>query len=500
MTKGSIIVLGFALVIASLSCQNAAQVVNTEGVSASQATTTKAQLPQPWLGEFEFNHIAHIEVRKVPNSSSDEFYFRALPDGDLYYAHEVDKKLRKPRYGKNIFAVNFSAGPQVRVATQQEWESGSRIPTKSRLAFLNDRGEFAGQIEYRRKHYPKVGQHFGGAMLSPTGKWLAVFSYSGQESPSFFFFGGEVIFGDAFWQIYDTVTGRKVFDWDAKNVKKPGRFNGPIVWLEDRYFLFPEDDAAQTFIVVNLPPITPEANPAMVQFPSRRDAAGRPLPPAVRQEVWIPLIPLTKAQAEKLTAPYETEIKEVRVSQPPSPPELLLAISEETENRRTNMQGRDGAGDYHFKLLHTYYYAVSLDNPAQARFATKEEWDRGQTRRHGRAQSEPVGASGKARSPSWPNREFAKTGTTWGTPPLLNPGDWILIFSYTEDQQDPAQPGGNLFVDVYNRILGYKLMSTTLLYKFSPNESFKGAVSIEDGYILLPLNASLDSFAFWQLP
>lgn len=497
MTRGPIIVVAFAFVIASLSCQNVAQVVKTDVVSASQATTTKVHLPQPWVGERESNYIAQIEVRKVPNSSNDEFFFGALPDGARDYAYELDKKLPKPRYGKNMFAVDFSAGPQVRVATQQEWESGSRIPSKSRLAMLNSYGEFAGQIEYRRRHYPKTGQHFGGGMLSPTGKWLAVFSYSGVESPSFFFFGGAVIFGDAFWQIYDTVTGRKVFDWEAKNVQKPARFGGPIVWLEDRYFLFPEDDAAQTLIVVNLPPVTPEVNPAMVQFPSRRDAAGRPVPPGERNEVWIPLVPLTKKQAEKLTAPYPTEITEVRESRPPAAPELLLAINEETENRRTNRSGGDGAGDYHFKVVSTYYYAVSLDNPTQTRFATKEEWGRGQTRRHGRSSSTPVRASEKAKSSSWPYREFAKTGTTWGSPPLLNTGDWIFTFSYSPYS---AQPEGNLFVDVYDRLLGYKLSSTTLPYKFTPDELFKGALSIEGGYVLLPLNASLDSYALWQLP
>src|SRR5215211_1941433 len=105
MTRGLNIVLAFAFVIASLSCQNEAQVVKSDGVPTSQATTTKVHLPQPWLGKFESNYITQIEVRKVPNSS-DEFFFGALPYGDRDYAHEVDKKLQKPQYGKNIFALD----------------------------------------------------------------------------------------------------------------------------------------------------------------------------------------------------------------------------------------------------------------------------------------------------------------------------------------------------------------------------------------------------------
>ena len=491
MTRRSIII-GFAFLIASLSCRNVAQVASP-GVSTPQTAATTLHLPQPWLDEMEgANFIEQIEVRKVPNSANDELFFGALPDGDHFYAHETNKNLPPPRYGKNMFAVSFSAGPQARVATQQEWESGSRIPTKPRLVVAIPPS--SEEIEYRQKRYPKVGKYCDAGLLSPTGKWLAVFSYTGEKRPpDMFFGGGDVPYGDAFLQIYNTATGSKVFEWEAKAVKHPAHFHSPVVWLEDRYFLFPEDEAARNLIVVTLPPATPEVNPAMVQFPSRRDAEGRPLPPGDRDEVWIPLVPLTKEQAAKLTAPYATEITEVRMSRPPATPELLLAINEETENRRTNRQGRDGAGDYHFKVVSTYYYAVSLDNKAQTRFATKEEWDRGQTRRQSSSANAPAPATDKFKHPDWPYREFPKTGTTWGTPPVLAAGDWIALFSYTQAE-------GNLFIDIYDRLMGDKLLSTTLPFKFSPNDSFKGALSIEGGYILLPLNASLDSFALWQLP
>lgn len=488
-----IIIVGFACVIASLSCRNVAQVAGTEGVSTPQSAATKLHLPQSWLDEIEGVYsVQQIEVRKVPNAP-DEFFFGALPDGDNFYAHEVDKNLRKPRYGKNMFAVNFSAGARARVATQQEWESGSRIATQPRLVIHNRPDPSSGEIEYRQKRYPKVGKYWGEGLLSPTGRWLAVFSYTGEQTPpSFFFGGGEVPFGDAFFQIYDTATGRKVFEWEAKGVKHPTHFTSPVVWLEDRYFIFPEDKAVQNFIVVTLPPVTPEVNPMMVQFPSRRDAAGRWLPAGDRHEVWIPLVPLTKEQAAKLTAPYATEISEVRVSRPPAAAELLFALKEETENRRVDRsQQRDGAGEYHFKVVNTYYYAVSLDNQGQTRVATKEEWDRSKTLRHARSTNPPTLAADKVKLTDWPYRQLPKTGTTWGSPPLLTAGDWIAVFSYTQ---------GNLFIDIYDRLLGDKLLSTALPFKSSPNESFKNALAIEGGYILMPLNASLDSFALWQLP
>lgn len=475
----------FVIVIATLSCQQV--------ISKSSTPTTKLHLPEPWLDEMESSRfIEQIEVRKTPNSPADEFLFGALPDGDYFYANEVDKNLPKPRYGKKMFAVNFSDGPRARVATRQEWESASRIATKPRSVYTNSPDYASGEIVYRQKRYSKPGKYWDASMLSPSGKWLAAFSFTGEKETSLFFMdGGSVRIGDAFLQIYNTVTGQKVFEWEAKNATPPTQFKSPVVWLDDRYFLFPEDEEARNFIVVNLPPVTPEENPVAVQFPSRRDASGQPAPPAARHEVWIPLAPLTKEQAAKLTAPYDTEISEVRLSRP-SAAELMFEIKEETENRRVSRGQRDGSGEYHFKVVSTYYYAVSLENTRQTRFASKEEWEHGQKLRSDRATSAAAPAAKVVKGTYPPYRQFPKTGATWGSPPLLGAGgEWIAIFSYNPDR---------LFVDIYDQRLGDKLLSTALPSTVAPNELFKNAMWIEGGYILLPLNKSLDSFELWRLP
>lgn len=489
--KWLVLTVELALVIASLSCHNVIQLSTTQVAQNSSATTTKLHLPQPWLDERNLPaFVEQIEVRKVPNSPGDEFFFGGLLMGDNLYEHEVDKSRPKPRYSKSMFAVSFSEGPHARVATQQEWESGSRIPAKPRTVSANSPDYASGEIVYRQKRYDKPGKYWGAGMLSPSGKWLAAFSYSGEKKSSLFFMdGGSISIGDAFMQIYDTATGQKVFEWEAKNAKQPTHFNAPIVWLEDRYFLFPEDEEAQNFIVVSLPPVTPEVNPVTVRFPSRRDAAGQPLPAGARNEVWIPLVPLTNEQAAKLTAPYDTEISEVRVT--PSPAELMFAIKEETEHRRVSRRQRDGSGEYHLKIVSTYYYALSLENPTQTRVASKEEWERGQKIRSERATSATVGPTGTVKAPNPPNRQFPKTGTTWGSPPMLSAGEWIAIFSYSQDR---------LFVDVYDQRMGDKFLSTDFPVTVEPNELFKNAIWIEGGYILLPLSSSLDSFVLWRLP
>jgi hypothetical protein len=58
------------------------------------------------------------------------------------------------------------------------------------------------EIEYRQKRYAKVGKYWGMGLLSPSGKWLAVFSYNGEQPPpDLFFLGGIPREGDVFWQI-----------------------------------------------------------------------------------------------------------------------------------------------------------------------------------------------------------------------------------------------------------------------------------------------------------
>lgn len=459
--------------------------------SKSSHEIAKLHLPQPWLDPMEgANFIQQIEVRKAPNSPDGEFLFGALPNGDNFYTHEVEKKIPAPQYGTNVFAVSFSNGPRARTATQKEWESGSRIATKPRRIFPKGNDDTTGEIEYKQKRYAKAGKYWGDGLLSPTGKWLAVFSWTGKKPPPDIFFGGAPRDGDIFWQIYDTVTGKKVFEWEAKNVKSPTSLDSPVVWLEDHYFLFPDDQEARNFNVVTLPPVTPEINPVTLQLPSRKDPTGQPLPAGARDEVWIPLVPLTKEQAEKLTAGRETEITAVRLPADPLSKELLLAINEETENRRVNRQQRDGAGDYHFKVISTYYYAVTLDNPTQTRIAGKEEWDRGRSVRSDEpTPRDPVDDTVTGTIP--PYRQFAKTGASWGSPQLLGAGEWIAVFSYSDRE---------MFVDLYDQRLGGKLLTTELPLTVPPNELFKRALWIEGGYVLLPLNASFDSFAFWQLP
>jgi len=500
-------ILGLAL-LSLTQCMWRSSVLSSQSVFTPATAATKLHFPQPWLdperstnsGEaYPLSSIEHIEVRKAPNSADGELLFAAIGGYfDGMYSYEVDKSRSKPQYSLNVYAVDFAKGMQVRTATQEEWENATRVLTKSR--FISANGDYespTAQIEYRQKRYGKPGQYWGNGGLSPTGKWLASFSYSGVMREGFLPFSGRSVWsGDAFWEIYDTVTGKKVFASEAKNVKNPAGLNGPVIWIDDRYFLFPQDDMKQNFVVVTLPGVTPEENPVTIQFPSRRDASGQPVPAGFSHPVWTPLVPLTKEQAAKLTAPSETEIMETRLLDQGAGAEVVFAIREETENRtESRRQQRDGAGDYNYRLFNTYYYAFSLENPTQTRFATKEEWDhaRSLTNRHAEILPQPEKDTITGTIP--PQRPLSKSGKSWGSPQALSAGEWMAVFSY-----DGQGSNTRAIVDVYEQRLGYKLFTTTLPVSTSPNELFKHAFWIEKDYMLLPLNSSLDSFALWRLP
>ena len=460
----------------------------------------KLRLPEPW---YDANHpdrplsfVPEIEVRKLPNSPDNEFFFAALPFGPSDYAHEYQPDRSSPEYSDNSFAVTFTAPLRVRVATKEEWRSAKRVGSKIYVGCSTGDAN-PGDLEYRGKKFKIAGTYCDTVQLSPRGQWLAIFSYSGTKTADWFFGGQSVKSGDIHWQIYNTSTGEKVFEWNARNVKTPANFDNPVVWIEERHFLFPLDQDAQNFNVVTLPNSTSEKNPVTIQLPSRKDDQGRPNPAPQNNEAWTPLVPLTPEQAKKITAPQPLTLLEVRAPRQSSSRQLLFAIREETANEKRYRGGRgaEEGGDYNYRLFSTYYYAISVDDPAQSRFATKEEWDSAGTLMTRRGlesldkTNETIGGSRRLYRP------FPKTGTSGGDV-LAGMSNWIAVVSYTPE----SNSSGKMFLDIYEMRAGHKLSTTELSYTGSPDRLFDNAFTIGSDFLIMPLNASLETFALWKLP
>ena len=495
-----IIVLEFSILVTSISCQSAAQTTRMTAAGGGSIPINRLHFPEQWLEQREgdprpFDGIEDLEVRKIPNGKPNEFLFAALPNGAFDYAHELNPKIPEPQYSENFFAVDFDDAMKVRPVTKEEWATGARLYTKPRMVVaLNGKDLTSGEIKYRGNTFSKVGKYWGTGWLSPHGKWLAVFSYSGEmPPPNFFQFitGRSPRTGDIFWQIYDADSGEKVMEWEVRNIDYPASLENPVIWLDERRLLLPLDVLAQTYNVISLPEFVPKTNPLAVRLPPRTDANGTRVAFAQSHEMWIPLAPLTKEQIAEKTAPMQPEVTELRSLDQPGSRELLIGIREWTTGERRGLNGRDGGGEYYYRVMGTYYFALSLNNPAQTRFASKEEWERGKTLRSNHTDitlDETVPTTWGDRPQYHP---VEKSGSTWANPKAIAADDWLAGLSYTNHE---------LFVDIYERRVGAKMSSGSAAYEGPIDELVKQGLWIEGGYLLIPLNPSLDAFMFWTLP
>ena len=501
-----IFVLEFSLLITSISCQSAAQTTSMKGATGKPLAINKLQFPEQWLEQREgdpipLDGIEDLEVRKIPNGKPNEFLFAALPNGAFDYAHELNPKIPEPQYSKNFFAVDFNEGMKVRPVTKEEWSTGTRLYTKPRMLVpLNGKDLTSGEIKFRGKTFSKVGQYWGYGWLSPHGKWLAVFSYSGElPPPNFFQFitGRSPRTGDIFWQIYDADSGEKVLDWEVRNIDHPAALGSLIVWLDERRLLLPLDVYARTYNVVTLPEFAPKTNPLAVKLPPRIDANGNPVAFAQTHELWIPLAPLTKEQIAEKTAPIPPEVFELRSLDQQGSRELLITIREWTTGERRALNGRDGGGGYYYRVMGTYYFAFSLDNPTQTRFASKEEWERAKSLRTSQTSltlDETVPTTWGDRPQYHP---VEKSGSQWANPKAIAADNWLAGLSYTSHG---SASRGELFVDIYERRVGAKMSSGSAAYEGPIDQLVKQGLWIEGDYLLIPLNPSLNEFMFWTLP
>lgn len=443
----------------------------------------KLHFPQQWYGAGErpLDTVELIEVRTL-SSSPGEYFFAAVPSVYADPGYDPSSEARKRVYSENAYGVKLTPAPRVRAVTKQEWESATRIVTTGHIVSSNGPDLSSGVIEYRGKKFQKTGKYWQSGWLSPSGKWLAAFSYTGERTRDWFMDGGTVKSGDVFWDVYDTVTGEKVFAWRAKDVSVPTDLGGPVAWLEERYFLFPEDRDNQNFRVITLPEFIPETNPTTIALPSRMDANGARVSASINNPISMSL-PLTPEQAAKLSSPQPPQLIEVRSSRQSSSRELLLAIREVTDKGRRHQaaKGREPAQDYEYYVLSTYYYALPVGGPKQGRFATKEEWESGS-------------ALQSIQRPA--QHQFPKRGATSGGSLTSYMGQWTAVFSYTASGDN----AGKMFIEIFDTWQGNKFSSTEFPYTGSATPLFNGALWIQGDYLLVPLKPSLDSFALWKLP
>jgi hypothetical protein len=184
-----------------------------------------------------------LEIRSRRTSLAEEWLFGALD----YY----DSRSATPDpewYAKNFYAVRVSDHVMVSDLSRAEWNRAKVISTQATEVFWGDDSK-PTLFEYRGHKYSKTSEHWGTVSVSPGGRWVAIYSYSGENAPVFLWSGGLPREGDMFWDVYDSTSGEKVLSWTAKSVRNPGLLGQGTIWVEDRYLVMPFDSILKGCVI-----------------------------------------------------------------------------------------------------------------------------------------------------------------------------------------------------------------------------------------------------------
>ena len=209
------------------------------------------------------------------------------------------------------------------------------------------------------------------------------------------------------------------------------------------------------------------------------------------------------------------------------PGELLFTVKVESFEEETMRDWRESAPGGQYAVFSRDRYAVSLED-GRTRPATAEEWERAARVLHSRHLI-PRNASllAEYKLPPAPSthdeagvifraKRYAKTGASWGdTVGTVSPGEkWVAVFSYTSKEPPPPSPltipgfsgraeagNGDLFMDVYDVASGEKVLAGSDAFAdHVPSMHFSDALWVEDRYLILPTNLTLETCLIGVMP
>lgn len=205
-----------------------------------------ARLPEPFV-------IA--ESRGSAKVITGGFEIRILSDADpgelLLAGRDYDKA-----YSDNTYAVSLDGQFKVRQVTRQDWgraktpkPEGEHVsaveadPERPNTSVVSKKPA----ITYRGRSFARTGAAWtsNGALASPDGKWIAVFSHTTEKETT----GGALPGlgqggrgeGEMFVDVYDTSSGERVMAGHAPHSggQYPDYDFYKAVWVENRYLIVP---------------------------------------------------------------------------------------------------------------------------------------------------------------------------------------------------------------------------------------------------------------------
>ncbi len=189
-----------------------------------------------------------FEVRAKKGAEPEEVIFAMK---DLF----IDAKGRSvSAYSDDFYAVSVDGKFRVRRAGADEWQRAEQLPnTQHEIHYYKYTPDSLTHTEdeviYHGKKYRKSGTFWPNtsALVSTSGAWLAVFSYSSSAKPRTSWSpldGGmpdEPTPGKMFIDIYDTSSGERVQTNNFRYNTSPASLFGGAKWIGDDYLIVPLD-------------------------------------------------------------------------------------------------------------------------------------------------------------------------------------------------------------------------------------------------------------------
>jgi hypothetical protein len=207
------------------------------------------------------------EVRKGKGASADELIFSVVvPSYDDEGREQWTETPTNPPdtyLSGNHQAVSLDGQFKIRNAGADEWKPGTKLLHGRRQLLANNqlppsspKSHTDVAVLYQGKSYARSGESWGNpvALVSPRGKWLAVFSYtsSGVRPPAVApsIAAPEAGNGELFVDVYDLSKGERVIAGRAPFTNNaPSLLFGGALWVEDQFLLMPLDGASETCLL-----------------------------------------------------------------------------------------------------------------------------------------------------------------------------------------------------------------------------------------------------------
>ena len=230
------------------------------------------RFPDPWLKQRDGRQWGvNDNVQYVVRTRAGELLFAVKQgfDGSLFGKDVYDFPVTAPDYdyfSDNHFAVSVDGKYRVRKASDSEWAGATKPMHSYRVIHTWENPQFTpAGLTYKGRLYPKTGESWGneGALVSPRGRWIVVFSFTSPDKPRPALipgFGGNgPAHGELFVDLYDLVSGKRIlneratFGDENPGGEDPSSLFSHSVWIEDRYLIVPLTTYLETCLLITLP-------------------------------------------------------------------------------------------------------------------------------------------------------------------------------------------------------------------------------------------------------